>query len=323
MLTPRDIEKKSFSHTRNNGYKTEEVEDFLEEIIADYSMLIEERENLSNRVLSLSDKLENIRDEQEVWKKTLMNTQKSYDEIIDSAKEKADAIIKEATAKAESITSAAAADAIEIKSKINDLTAHKNALAAEVERFKNGLLASYEAHIKIIQTIPTISKEELAKTVDIEIPHISAVEKNISDTAETEQNDATADTETETADQEDVKQEETKPLDATMVIPPIKTQESEEETVAVTHTRLRQPIEADQADDDDDILVSRSSRTARPRTEPARQNNNEISSREEKLRNLFADEPAEKQKPKKTKRKLSRFFVDDDEIDDEDFDDED
>ena len=60
-----------------------------------------------------------------------------------------------------------------------------------------------------------------------------------------------------------------------------------------------------------------------PRTEPARQNNNEISSREEKLRNLFADEPAEKQKPKKTKRKLSRFFVDDDEIDDEDFDDED
>ena len=322
MLTPRDIEKKSFSHTRNNGYKTEEVEDFLEEIIADYSMLIEERENLSNRVLSLSDKLENIRDEQEVWKKTLMNTQKSYDEIIDSAKEKADAIIKEATAKAESITSAAEAEAIDIKSKINDLTAHKNALAAEVERFKDGLLASYEAHIKIIQTIPTISKEELAKTVDIEIPHISAVEKNISDA--TEHNDADADAGTEPAEQEeDVKQEETKPLDATMVVPPIKAQETEEETVTVTHTRLRQPIEADQADDDDDILVSRSARPSRPRTEPVRQNNKEISSREEKLRNLFADEPAEKQKPKKTKRKLSRFFVDDDEIDDEDFDDED
>ena len=176
MLTPRDIEKKSFSHTRNNGYKTEEVEDFLEEIIADYSMLIEERENLSNRVLSLSDKLENIRDEQEVWKKTLMNTQKSYDEIIDSAKEKADAIIREANAKAVSITSSASAEAIEIKSKINDLIAHKNALAAEVEKFKNSLLSSYEAHIKIIQTIPTLAKEEIP---NIDIPVVSCMDINI------------------------------------------------------------------------------------------------------------------------------------------------
>ena len=64
MLSVRDIETKTFSRSKT-GYKEEEVEAFLDEIIVDYTALLEEKESLGKKVIVLSEKLETIRDEQE------------------------------------------------------------------------------------------------------------------------------------------------------------------------------------------------------------------------------------------------------------------
>lgn len=160
MLTPRDIETKEFSHGK--GYKAEEVEAFLDEILVDYTALIEERDNLSRRVLALSEKLENFRDEQEEWKQTLLHTQKSYDEVMQLAKENSAKMIAEAEKEAAKIKEDAVKAANEATAEADKQRAEKNALSDEIANFKSKMLSIYEEHIKNLNNLPQIAKESLA-----------------------------------------------------------------------------------------------------------------------------------------------------------------
>ncbi len=45
MITPLDIENKKFSKQMINGYNVDEVDEFLDEITADYEKLYKENKN--------------------------------------------------------------------------------------------------------------------------------------------------------------------------------------------------------------------------------------------------------------------------------------
>ena len=47
MLTPKDIENKVFKKSTFGGYEINEVENFLEEVIVDYEMLVKSNEELN------------------------------------------------------------------------------------------------------------------------------------------------------------------------------------------------------------------------------------------------------------------------------------
>ena len=85
MLTARDIQNKDFSKTRSAGYSIDEVNEFLDEVVSTIVHMTEEKNVLSTKALNLSEKLESIRDEQEIWKKSMITTQKSYEEVMESA----------------------------------------------------------------------------------------------------------------------------------------------------------------------------------------------------------------------------------------------
>ena len=44
MITPREIETKEFSRAKTGGYRPEEVDSFLDEILLSYTKLLEEKE---------------------------------------------------------------------------------------------------------------------------------------------------------------------------------------------------------------------------------------------------------------------------------------
>ena len=46
MLTPLDIENKKFSKQMMNGYNVDEVDDFLDELTADYEKLCRENSEI-------------------------------------------------------------------------------------------------------------------------------------------------------------------------------------------------------------------------------------------------------------------------------------
>lgn len=101
MLTPLDIENKRFSKQMMNGYNVEEVDDFLDEIGADYGK--------KNRELQEKDKeLENLKREVEKYKSlesTLQNTlvmaQSTAEEVKNVAKQQADQLVADAKSSVE------------------------------------------------------------------------------------------------------------------------------------------------------------------------------------------------------------------------------
>jgi len=158
MLTPRDIETKEFSKARVNGYKPEEVESFLDEILLDYQALFEEKEALNKRILNLTEKLEKSHEEQDHWKNAILTAQKSYDSIIENGKKKADKMVADAQEYAHKLVETCKTEA-DYQRKVISQT------SAEVDAFKAQLFSIYEQHIKVITDIPSYNKENKAESV--------------------------------------------------------------------------------------------------------------------------------------------------------------
>ena len=101
MITPLDIENKRFAKQMMNGYNVEEVDDFLDEITADYSKNYKEVTELRNRVEELNNSLVQYKAIESTLQNTLVMAQTTAEEVKNVAKQKADQIVEEAKASAQ------------------------------------------------------------------------------------------------------------------------------------------------------------------------------------------------------------------------------
>ena len=96
MITPLDIENKKFSKQMMNGYSVEEVDDFLDDLTADYSKNYKEATELRAKVEELTNSLEHYKSIEATLQNTLVMAQKTADDIKNVAKQQADQIVNEA-----------------------------------------------------------------------------------------------------------------------------------------------------------------------------------------------------------------------------------
>ena len=96
MITPLDIENKKFSKQLMNGYSVEEVDDFLDELTADYSKSYKEATELKAKVDELAKSLEHYKTIEETLQNTLVMAQTTADDVKKVAQQQADQIINEA-----------------------------------------------------------------------------------------------------------------------------------------------------------------------------------------------------------------------------------
>ncbi len=94
MLTPSDIEAKTF-HTSLRGYDLDEVDDFLDEVVATVRELTE-------RLDAVGSTDERHSSDEGAVGRALVAAQSTADQIINDAKEEAEQILESATAEAES-----------------------------------------------------------------------------------------------------------------------------------------------------------------------------------------------------------------------------
>ncbi len=93
MITPLDIENKKFAKQMMNGYSVEEVDDFLDEITADYERLYKENNELKGKIEEAKQSLEHYKSIEGTLNNTLVMAQKTADEVKNIAKQQADQII--------------------------------------------------------------------------------------------------------------------------------------------------------------------------------------------------------------------------------------
>ncbi len=96
MITPLDIENKRFSKQMMNGYSVEEVDEFLDELTADYEKSYKQSTELKEKVEELERSLLHYKTIGDTLQNTLIMAQSTAEEVKEVARQQADQIIKEA-----------------------------------------------------------------------------------------------------------------------------------------------------------------------------------------------------------------------------------
>lgn len=159
MLTIDEIKNVSFRKaTLNGGYRAEDVNSFIDEVIVSFEQLKKEKTNLVHKIDVLATRVEQYRADEETVRNALLASQKVSDACIREAKEKAAKIVREAEAKAQALLMDA-----------NKMTAaekeHYLQLQSDAAELRNELIEIYSKHIKSIDELPTASDIANSKEV--------------------------------------------------------------------------------------------------------------------------------------------------------------
>lgn len=140
MMTPLDIQNKSFSKG-TLGYKREEVDSFMAEILADYETLYKANNESKEKINSLSKMVESYKGMEETMKNTLIVAQQSAEQLTKAAKTEAESILGEANQKSHEIISKAT-------TRLEELNSEYERLKKEIRTFMLKAKAEFEVQIK-------------------------------------------------------------------------------------------------------------------------------------------------------------------------------
>jgi len=96
MITPLDIENKKFSKQMMNGYSVEEVDEFLDDLMEDYSKNYKETTELRSRIEELTQAVDHYKTIEETLQSTLIMAQTTAEDVKKIAKQQAEQIINDA-----------------------------------------------------------------------------------------------------------------------------------------------------------------------------------------------------------------------------------
>ena len=120
-LTPLDIHNKSFNKGFR-GYDEDEVNEFLEQVMKDYELVLREKKSLEEKYLDAREKLGHFNNIEDTLNKSILIAQEAAEEVKRNAKNEAKLIIKEAEKNADRI--------------VNDSLVKAQKIALDIEELK-------------------------------------------------------------------------------------------------------------------------------------------------------------------------------------------
>jgi len=151
MLSPQDIEIKVFKRAYIGGYKPEDVEQFLEELLKDYETLYKENLELKDKIAMLNESIQNYKTIEETLQNTLLVAQSTADEIKKAAYQKADNIIKEAELKVSKLIEEANSKVLQITYEYGELKKRYQIFLNKFRNLLNTELSTLEIVDKELQ----------------------------------------------------------------------------------------------------------------------------------------------------------------------------
>ena len=161
MLAPHELKNKTFGKAVR-GYNPNEVDDYIDFLIEKYTELYRENDELERKLKIVVTNLDEIRDEEESIRATLVKAQQLGEKIVREATEKADAITDSIKTRCEAI--------------ITDFRKQYSAERKEVWQLRNTVLdfkknvyELYRDHIEELQSISVNELEQLVIPEDTEV----------------------------------------------------------------------------------------------------------------------------------------------------------
>ena len=96
MITPLDIENKTFRKQAVNGYSTAEVHEFMSELLQDYEKLYKENIEYKDKIATLNQGIQHYKAIEDTLQNALVVAQGTAETVKQNARVEADNILKEA-----------------------------------------------------------------------------------------------------------------------------------------------------------------------------------------------------------------------------------
>ena len=150
-LTPLDIHNKEFSR-RLRGYDIDEVNEFLDQVIKDYELLIRENKELQHQLTGFQERINHFQNVEETLSKTLLVAQETADELRSGAKKEGQLIVKEAEKNADRIINEALSKARSVSVDVEELkkkatvyrTRFRSLIQAQLELLEDNTWNTFE-----------------------------------------------------------------------------------------------------------------------------------------------------------------------------------
>ncbi|GIO26079.1 DivIVA domain-containing protein [Ornithinibacillus bavariensis] len=119
-LTPLDIHNKEFTRSFR-GYDEDEVNEFLDQVIKDYEIVIREKKELKEKLDQMKEKLNHFTNIEETLNKSILIAQETAEELKGNATKESKLIIKEAEKNADRIINEALNKSRKISIEVEEL----------------------------------------------------------------------------------------------------------------------------------------------------------------------------------------------------------
>jgi cell division initiation protein len=159
-MNAKEISSRKFDRGFN-GYKPDEVDEFLREVSAEFSQIQSENRDLEKKLEVLADKVREYRDDEDAIKEAMLGAQKQGNATIAEAKERAKKIVEDAQDKSDTMLADAREESARLKKEAEDNLKNANDEAKRVENEANAKLARMEEEYK---NKLDMNKEILCKT---------------------------------------------------------------------------------------------------------------------------------------------------------------
>jgi cell division initiation protein len=141
-LTPLDIHNKEFTRSFR-GYDEDEVNEFLDQVIKDYEIVIREKKELKEKLEQMNEKLNHFTNIEETLNKSILIAQETAEELKGNASKESKLIIKEAEKNADRIIN-------EALNKSRKVSIEVEELKKQAKVFRTRLRMLVEAQLDII-----------------------------------------------------------------------------------------------------------------------------------------------------------------------------
>ncbi len=172
MLTPQEVSERGFTRTRFGGYNMEMVDQFLDQLTADYSTLFRENALLKNKMKGLTDKIEEYRASDESMRKALVAAQKVADEMVEKTQKKCDEMIanaeREAQARVEQLRQETAAEEYRLQ-----------VARSATDELKQELIERYTRELKLLDSLPDLTPVQRQQSEEFVAAAAADIEANI------------------------------------------------------------------------------------------------------------------------------------------------
>lgn len=142
-LTPMDINNKEFKKGLR-GYNSDEVDEFLDEIVDNYEELYKENANLKEKLNNANEKVEYYSKIESTIQNTLVLAQNAAEQAKSSAQKESDLILKNANETAKKVLDKAHSDVIQINDEYERVKQEFIKFRAKYRNFMNTQLETFD-----------------------------------------------------------------------------------------------------------------------------------------------------------------------------------